>query len=128
MRRSLILAAALGITALGAPAVQAAEYPGGAEGCVATTAPGGTPTCKMTTKRDGGYVADGQWKLAITRAGKTVTLTDKTHKGGVCATALKKGDKIVVTAVNGRIAAGNPFPAGTPSTGGTPGDYKACKK
>jgi hypothetical protein len=128
MRRMLLLTAAVFTVLVAAPTALADTYPGGAEGCVATAS--GTKTCELKkATRDGGYAANGSWKVTIVRAGVTVVLTDKDSKSGVCSTAIKKGDAVKAESTSGWIAIGNPFPNGTPSVGGgKAGDYKACHK
>jgi hypothetical protein len=126
--RKLLATAALAVTLAGSTTALAATYPGGAEGCTAAQK---GEKCTYTATRNGGYVANGAFKVTIVRKGVTVMLTDKTHKS-TCTNAILAKDKVTIVSTGGQIAAGNPFPSATdagPSlTGGKPGDYGSCKK
>ena len=133
------LTVALGFT--GAPLTQADSIPGGAEGCGASAQPvpvvakgqqiAYPKTCSFVAKRDGGYAGNGTFKITIVRPAKpkplTIVLTDK-NAATYCTSAIKAKDKVTVEVTSGSMAAGNPFPTGTPSTNSAGADHKACLK
>lgn len=113
---------------------QADTTPGGAEGCVASSAP--VPTvapgvqvvyngsCSYTATRTGGFVAAGNWSITVTRGTTVVFSRSGANKGSCHLATTQPGDvvRIAVFSPGGVIAAGNPFPSATPSTGGSTQD------
>ena len=136
MRKLLVvLIASLFGLSLTVVSAQADTAPGGAEGCVASTAPvpavapgvqivyGGSCTYKAT--RTGGFVAAGNWSITVKNsAGTTVFSRSGANKGSCHLATTNPGDtvSIAVFSPGGVIAAGNPFPSATPSTGGSTQD------
>ena len=136
MRRIVAtLSVALLAGSLAVSTARADTTPVGAEGCVATTAP--VPTvaagvqvvyggsCSYRATREGGFVAAGNWSITVTNAAGAVTFTRSGANDGSCHTATTKpGDLVSVSVFSpgGVIAAGNPFPSATPSTGASAQD------
>lgn len=124
MRKLLVVAALVaGSLSLGAFGGATADtLPGGTEGCVVSSPGANGPTgvvyantCSYVATRTGGFVGGAQsWTVTVyNNNSPTKTVVGKySGSGPACNTgSTNPGNLVVVTASNGTVAAGNPFPS-----------------